>query len=72
MRVANRRSNGVWEFKNTDGMFNPSGIGDMDVKSAPRKLSKAMLSKGGMKPSARGYLDVEALAYPPPAYGVDG
>jgi hypothetical protein len=68
MRVANRRSNGVWEFSSPDGSFNPSGIGDLEVKAAPRKPSKE--KKAGFKLPAQGYLDVDALAYPPPAYGV--
>jgi hypothetical protein len=67
MRIANRRSNGVWEFTNPEGEFSPSGIGDADVKAPPRKERKEKEAKGFKLPS-RGYLDAEAIAYPPPAY----
>jgi hypothetical protein len=68
MRIAKRRSNGVWEFSNPEGSFSPSGIGDLDAQPAPRKPSKKSLTKNPLKLPRQGYLDVESLAYPPPAY----
>lgn len=65
MRVAHRRSNGIWEFSETP--LNPSDAGHRNPAHVPQAQTKSSNLKS-RKMSEHGYFDVEALAVPPPAY----
>jgi hypothetical protein len=78
MRIARRRSDGGWTFSapSPGAPFSPSGIGDAIPTPPPRakraEKAKAALAGFGRKHKLLphdGYLDADALAYPPPAYG---
>ncbi|KAG5725271.1 hypothetical protein E4T56_gene12677 [Termitomyces sp. T112] len=77
MRMATRRSDGVWQFHDTKDLFTPAGVSEIDVippakERNPRVHPRTTDSKSSWNLSVhydRHYQSSNDISLPPPVYG---